>query len=119
MDRPKQAAAAYEELMKRDRENPDVLVRYGDFLVGPGGDPEAALGVYAQALIWRPDDSETQLKMANVHLAAAREHVERREFVAAEARLREARRRVVVSGSPEAAELRAVERLLADVSGRR
>jgi tetratricopeptide (TPR) repeat protein len=119
MERPRDAEAGYQELTKRDRENPDVLVRFGDFLVGPGGDPEAALGVYAQALIWRPDDTETRLKMADIHIVAAQHHVDEREFVAAERRLREARKRVVDPGSPQASELRRVERELADVSGRR
>ena len=119
VERPREAEAGFRELTSRDRENPDVLVRFGDFLVGPGGDPEAALGVYAQALIWRPDDSETRLKVADVHIAAARGHVEQRQFVAAEARLREARKNVGNQGSPQAAELRRVERELADLSGRR
>ncbi len=96
-----------------------MLVRFGDFLTGPGQDPEGALGVYAQALIWRPDDTGTRLKMADVHLEAARGHVDRREFVAAEARLREARKFVVDPGTPQARTLREVENSLADVSGRR
>jgi tetratricopeptide (TPR) repeat protein len=117
--RPREARGAFQELTRRDRENPDVLVRFGDFLTGPGQDPEAALGVYAQALIWRPDDSETRLKVADVHLEAARGHVERREFVAAEARLREARKFVVDPASPQARTLREVANALADASGRR
>jgi tetratricopeptide (TPR) repeat protein len=119
MERPRDAEAGFQELTKRDRENPDLLVRFGDFLVGPGGDSEAALGVYAQAVMWRPDDSETRLKMADIHIAAAQSHLNEREFVAAERRLREARKNVVDPGSPQASELRRVERELADVSGRR
>ncbi len=117
--RPREAEAGFQELVRRDRENPDVLVRFGDFLTGPGQDPEAALGVYAQALIWRTDDTETRLKMADVHLEAARGHVDRREFVAAEARLREARKFVVDPDSPQARTLREIENALADASGRR
>jgi len=119
MERPRDAEAGFQELTRRDRENPDLLVRFGDFLVGPGGDSEAALGVYAQALMWRPDDSETHLKMADIHIAAAQRHLGEHEFVAAERRLREARKNVVDPGSPQAGELRRVERELADVSGRR
>ena len=119
MERPRDAETGFQELTKRDRENPDLLVRFGDFLVGPGGDSKAALGVYAQALMWRPDDSETRLKMADIHIAAAQHHVGEREFVAAERRLREARKHVVDPGSPQASELRRVQRELADVSGRR
>jgi tetratricopeptide (TPR) repeat protein len=117
--RPSAAKAGFEELVRRDRENPDVLVRFGDFLSGPGHDPEAALGVYAQALIWRPDDNETRLKMADIHLDAARGHLEQRAYVAAEARLREARKLVVDPASPQARRLRELEGELADLSGRR
>ena len=54
--RPGEADAAFQELVRRRREDPALLVRYGDFLAGPGGKPEAALAQYAQALIWKPDD---------------------------------------------------------------
>jgi hypothetical protein len=117
--RPSEAKAGFQELLRRDRENPDLLVRFGDFLTGPGQDPAAALGVYAQALIWRPDDNDTRLKMADVHLEAARDHLNRREWVAAEARLREARKLILDPASPQARALREVENALADLSGRR
>jgi hypothetical protein len=117
--RPAAAKAGFEELVRRDRENPEVLVRFGDFLTGPGQDPEAALGEYAQALIWRPDDNETRLKMADIHLDAARRHLEERGYVAAEARLREARKLVADPASPQARRLRELEGELADLSGRR
>jgi tetratricopeptide (TPR) repeat protein len=119
MERNAEAEAGFREAVKRDRENPEILVRFGDFLTGPGGKPDEALGVYAQALMWRPDDTETRLKIAAVHIEAARGHVERREFVAAEARLREARKHVVDPASPHAVDLREVEAELADLSGRR
>jgi tetratricopeptide (TPR) repeat protein len=119
MERFAEAEAGFREAVKRDRENPDILVRFGDFLAGPGGKPEEAVGVYAQALMWRPDDSETRLKIAAVHIEAARGHIERREFVAAEARLREARKHVVDPASQQASDLRQVEADLADLSGRR
>jgi tetratricopeptide (TPR) repeat protein len=119
MGRPAEAEAGFREAVKRDRENPDILVRFGDFLTGPGAKPEEALGIYAQALMWRPDDSATRLKIAAVHIEAARGHVGRREFVAAEVRLREARKNVVDPGSQQAADLREVAAELADLSGRR
>ena len=65
------ADGGFQELVRRRREDPAVLVRYGDFLAGPGGNPDGALARYAQALIWRPDDTATRLKMAEIHLAAA------------------------------------------------
>jgi tetratricopeptide (TPR) repeat protein len=113
-----EAEAAYQELIRRRREDPGPLVRYGDFLAGPGGKPDAALAQYAQALIWRPDDSATQLKMAEIHLAAAAEHLRNLQYVAAEARLKDARRYLVDPKAPQVARLTELERVLREVRGR-
>jgi tetratricopeptide (TPR) repeat protein len=114
-----EAEAGYRELVRRDRENGEVLVRFGDFLAGPLEDPEEALAVYAQALMWRPDDNATRLKMADIHIEAARDLLEADQYAAAEARLREARKHVGRTPSPQASRLREVEARLADASGRR
>ncbi len=116
--RPGEADAAFQELVRRRREDPALLVRYGDFLAGPGGKPEAALSQYAQALIWKPDDTKTKLKMADIHLAAAAEHLRELQYVAAEARLKDARRYAVDPASPQAARLAELEGRLRDVRGR-
>jgi tetratricopeptide (TPR) repeat protein len=116
--RPGEADAAYQELVRRRREDPALLVRYGDFLVGPGGRPEAALAQYAQALIWRPDDSATKLKMAEIHLAAAAVHLRDLQYVAAEARLKDARRYAVDPTWSQAARLAELEGRLREVRGR-
>jgi tetratricopeptide (TPR) repeat protein len=116
--RPGEADAAFQELIRRRREDPAVLVRYGDFLAGPAGKPEAALAQYAQALIWRADDSATKLKMADIHLAAAAVHLRDLEYVTAEARLKQARRYTVDPASPQAARLAELEARLRDVRGR-
>lgn len=116
--RPREADAAFEELARRRREDPGVLVRHGDFLAGPGGDPERALARYAQALIWRPDDTATRLRMAAIHLDAALALLGMQQYAAAEARLREARKHAVVPSSPEAARLRELEARLRDIRGR-
>jgi tetratricopeptide (TPR) repeat protein len=113
-----EADAAFEELVRRRREDAVVLVRYGDFLAGQGANPEGALARYAQALIWRPDDTETRLKMASIHLAAASALLGERQYAAAEARLRDARRFATDSASPEAARLRELEARLRDIRGR-
>jgi hypothetical protein len=118
-DRKQAAAEGFRELTARDRENPDLLVRYGDFLAGPGEDPEAALGVYGQALIWRSDDEATHLKIADIHIDAALVHLESDAYAAADARLREARKHVTGQSSPQARRLKDVERELARASGRR
>jgi len=117
--RTRDAATGFEELVRRDRENPDVLVRFGDFLAGPGGDPEGALARYAQALIWRADDKATRTKMARIHLDAASAHLEAREYPAAEMRLREGRKFAADPASPEALRAREIESALAEVRGRR
>jgi hypothetical protein len=113
-----EAEAAYQELIRRRREDPAPLVRYGDYLAGPGGKPDAALAQYAQALIWRPDDSATKLKMAEIHLAAAAEHLRNLQYVAAEVRLKDARRHLVDPKAPQAARLAELERVLREVRGR-
>jgi len=117
--RTRDAKAGFEELVRRDREDPDVLVRFGDFLAGPGGDPEGALARYAQALIWRPADNATRTKMARIHLDAASAYLEAREYPAAEMRVREGRKFAVEPASPEAARVHEIESALAEVRGRR
>jgi tetratricopeptide (TPR) repeat protein len=113
-----EADSAYQELIRRRREDPDLLVRYGDFLAGPGDKAEGALAQYAQALIWRPDDTATRLKVAGIHLDAAAALLAQREYLGAEARLRDARRFVADPASPEAARLRELQGRLAEIRGR-
>jgi tetratricopeptide (TPR) repeat protein len=112
------ADAGYQELVRRRREDPDLLVRYGDFLAGSGGNAEGALAQYAQALIWRPDDTATRLKMADIHLAAVSALLAQSQYATAEARLRDARRFAVDPASPQAARLRELEGRLREIRGR-
>ncbi len=93
-------------------------MRYGDFLAGPMDQPDAALAQYAQALMWRPDDAATRVKVADIHLRAAAGRLQRHEYLPAEARLKEARRAGVDPASPQAARLRELEQALRDVRGR-
>ncbi len=112
------ADGAYQELVRRRREDAALLVRYGDFLAGPGGDPEAALAQYAQALIWKADDLKTRLKMADIHLAAAQALLGKQQYMAAEVRVREARRLAVDPASPQAARVAQLEGWLREIRGR-
>ncbi len=116
--RPAEADAAYQELLHRRREDAALLVRYGDFLVAVKHDQDAALSQYAQALMWHPDDGATRLKVAEIHLRTAAEHLKQHEYVAAEARLKDARRAGVDPASPQAARLRELEQVLHDIRGR-
>jgi Tfp pilus assembly protein PilF len=112
------ADAGFQELVRRRREDPDVLIRYGDFLAGPGGNADGALAQYGQALIWRPDDTATRLKMAEILLASATTLLTQQQYAAAEARLRDARRFVVDPASAQAARLRELEGRLREIRGR-
>ena len=113
-----EADAGYQELVRRRREDPDLLVRYGDFLAGPGGNPEGALAQYAQALMWRPDDTATRLKAADLHLAVVSSLVSQQQYASAEARLKSARKLVTDPASPQAARLRELEGRLREIRGR-
>jgi len=116
--RTSEADAAFQELVRRRREDQALLVRYGDFLAGPAGKPEAALAQYAQALIWKPDDTATKLKMAEIHLAAAAAYLRDLQYVQAEARLKDAKRYAVDSGSPQAKRLAELEGRVREIRGR-
>ncbi len=112
-----EADAAFRELLRRKREDPELLVRYGDFLAGPRANPDAALAQYAQALIWRADDAATRAKMVGIHLRAAAAHVAAQEYTSAEARLGEARRLGIEPGSPQAEQMRQIREALDEVRG--
>ena len=112
------ADAAFQELVRRRREDQALLVRYGDFLAGPAGKPEAALAQYAQALIWKPDDTATKLKMAEIHLAAAAAYLRDLQYVQAEARLKYAKRYTVDPASPQAKRLAELEGRVREIRGR-
>jgi tetratricopeptide (TPR) repeat protein len=116
--RVSEADAGFQELVRRRREDPDLLVRYGDFLAGAGGNAERAFAQYAQALIWRPDDTATRLKMADLLLASAASLVGQQQYAAAEARLRDARRYVADPASAQAARLKELESRVREIRGR-
>lgn len=94
------ADAALRELIKRDKENPAPLTRYGDFLLNDKKDPESAIEQYRQALIWRPDDDETRGKMADIYIAMGIQHFNQKEYAIAEARFHEAEKYVTDKNSP-------------------
>jgi tetratricopeptide (TPR) repeat protein len=116
--RTSEADAAFQELVRRRREDQALLVRYGDFLASAAGKPEAALAQYAQALIWKPDDAATKLKMAEIHLEAAAAYLRDTQYVQAEARLKEARRYAVDPASPQAKRLAELEGRVREIRGR-
>jgi hypothetical protein len=68
--------------------------------------------------MWRPDDSTTRLKMAEIHLEAAAAHLGRREYVAAEQRVRDAKKLNFEASSPQGSRMRDLEQQLRDIRGR-
>jgi tetratricopeptide (TPR) repeat protein len=116
--RLQEADAGYQELIRRRREDPELLVRYGDFLAGPRADPEAALSAYGQALIWKPDDQAVRAKVAAIHLDAAEAALREREYTTADARLREARRYADATNGSLVARLQTLEGQLREIRGR-
>jgi tetratricopeptide (TPR) repeat protein len=95
-----EADAAFRELIQRDKENPENLVRYGDFLASERKDTAAAVEHYRQALIWRPDDDETRGKIADVFIAQGVEYYKKQEYAMAEVRFAEAEKYVTDRSSP-------------------
>jgi Tfp pilus assembly protein PilF len=112
-----EAEAGFRELLRRDRENPDALVRFGDFLATEKRDLDGAVAQYTQALIWRPNDAATKEKIADIYLSLAAGHLGRREYAHAQARIADARRYVADPASAVAATLRELETRLAEIRG--
>jgi tetratricopeptide (TPR) repeat protein len=99
--RPDDAQAGFDELIRRDREKPEPLVRYGDFLATQKKDVHAAIEAYRQALIWRPDDDATRAKIADIYIALGIEHYKAGEWATAEARFADAEKWVSDRNSPQ------------------
>lgn len=116
--RVEEADAAYQELLKREKEKPEPFVRYGDFLLSSRKDAQGAIAQYAQALMWRPDDPPTRVKIADIYLGQASDHMAHKEWASAEARLRDAQKYVVAKDSPEAAKIRDLQSQIAQIRGR-
>jgi tetratricopeptide (TPR) repeat protein len=97
---------AYRELIRRDRESAEPLVRYGDFLVEVRKEPLRAVEQYQQALIWRPDDQTVRSKVADVQIQLGVEHFQKREYLNAQVRFDEAAKYVKEPNSPQGLRLR-------------
>lgn len=95
-----EADSAFQELLRRDKENAAPFVRYGDFLAEEKKDGMGAIAQYAQALIWRPSDTEARGKIADIYLAQVQKHFDQKEYATAQARLTDAKR-YVDPGTPQ------------------
>jgi tetratricopeptide (TPR) repeat protein len=92
---------ALQELLRRDKEKPEPLVRYGDFLLNQRKDPIAAIEQYRQALIWKPDDNATRAKIADIYIAQGIDLYGKNQYAVAEARLLDAQKYVSDPRSPQ------------------
>jgi tetratricopeptide (TPR) repeat protein len=112
------ANLAFQELLRRDKEKAEPFVRYGDFLLHQKKDGMAAIGEYAQALMWRPDDDTIRAKVADIYLDMAAEHLGQREYASAEARLKDAQRYITDKNSPQGLKIQDQLSQLAQIRGR-
>ncbi len=113
-----EANAGFQQLLLRDKENAAPFLRYGDFLLADRKDELGAIDAYAQALIWQPSLEEARGKIADIYLAQAASHFERKEYASAEARLKDAGRYVGGTESTQRTKLRQLQSQLALVRGR-
>jgi tetratricopeptide (TPR) repeat protein len=116
--RIEEANEGFQQLLLRDKENAAPFLRYGDFLLADRKDELGAIGAYAQALIWQPSLDEARVKIADIYLAQAAAHFERKEYASAEARLKDAGRYVGGAESSQRTRLRQLQSQLALVRGR-
>ncbi len=111
------AEAGFQELLKRQREKPEPLVRYGDFLTGVKKDPQAAIDQYRQALIWKPDAEAVRIKIADIYLAQAAGYLAAEQWASADSQAREAAKYITDQASPQAATLEGYRAKLRGIRG--
>lgn len=95
-----------QEIIRRDHEKPEPLIRYGDFLLNQRKNAIAAIEQYRQALIWRADDPETKAKIADIFIGQAIESYGKSQYALADARLRDAQKYVTDPISPQGLKIR-------------
>jgi hypothetical protein len=99
--RPEDADVGLRELIRRDNQNGEPLIRYGDFLKDVRRDPLAAVEQYRQALIWRADDEATRAKVADIFITMAIDNYNSHQYANADARLKEAQKYISDKNSPQ------------------
>jgi tetratricopeptide (TPR) repeat protein len=83
---------ALNALIERDRENPENLVQFADFLQRERKDRHRAIDYYRQALIWRADDVAIKGKLADLYIQLGREHFDAAQWAAALTMFQEAQK---------------------------
>ncbi len=115
VERLDDAQWALEQLLQRDKEKPEPLVRYGDFLRDHKKEPHRAIERYREALIWKPDDEAVLARIADIYIQEGIEAFANRQWAVAEARLQEGRKYVKNPNSPQGLKLRDYETQLATI----
>jgi Tfp pilus assembly protein PilF len=110
--------AAFRELLKRDKENPEPIVRYGDFLLNQRKDAPGAVTQYRQALIWRADDDATRAKIAEIYIALGVESFGKQQYAVAQTHFLEAQKYITDKTSEQARKIQEHLRRLAAMRGR-
>lgn len=108
------AESGFRHLLQRVRENPDPLIRYGNFLLEQKKDGDAAIEQYRQALIWKPDHEATRLRIADIYLARGAEHFGKQQFAVADAEFKQAAK-WVAPGSSQEEQLRSYQKRLLEI----
>jgi tetratricopeptide (TPR) repeat protein len=101
MGRLDEAEEGLQELLRREKESADPLIRYGDFLLDLRKDSLGAIEQYRQALIWRPDDEATRAKIADIYISQAIQLYGKNQYGVAQARLDDAQKYVTDPRSPQ------------------
>jgi len=94
--------AAFRELLKRDKENPEPIIRYGDFLLKQRKDAPGAVTQYRQALIWRADDDATRAKIAEIYIGLGMESYGKQQYAVAQTQFQEAQKYITDKTSDQA-----------------
>jgi hypothetical protein len=116
--RVEDADAAFQELLKREREKPEPFVRYGDFLLVSKKDAMGAIAQYSQALMWKADDEAVKAKIAEIYLGIAADHLAQKQYATGEARLKDAQKYIGNKASAQGMRLQELQQQVAQVRGR-
>ena len=115
VERYEDAEWALDELVKLDKEKPEPLVRYGDFLRDQRREPHQAIERYRQALIWKPDDESVLGRIADIYIGQGIEAFDRQQWAVSQSRLQEAQKYVRNPNSPQGLRIRDYQSRLATI----
>jgi len=106
---------ALDQLLQRDKEKAEPLIRYGDFLRDLRKEPHRAIERYREALIWKAEDEAVLARIADIYISDGIAAFENRQWAVAEARFQEAKKYVRNPNSPPGLKVRDYESRLASI----